>query len=119
VLRLSTVRSHGQYNTTIYNLDDRYRGVFGRRDVVFMNEDDLAERGLAHGDLVDIETAVPGAPPQRLAAMTAVAHDISRGSVAAYMPEANILVPLDWHDPQSGIPGYKSTPVRIVRSGAS
>ena len=60
VLRLVTLRSHDQYNTTIYALDDRYRGVFGRRDVLFMNEDDLAARGLEHGDLVDIETISAG-----------------------------------------------------------
>ncbi len=117
VLRLSTVRSHGQYNTTIYNLDDRYRGVFGRRDVVFMNRQDLADRGLAHGDLVDLESAAPDAAPRRLSGLTAIEHDISRGSVAAYMPEANVLVPLDWNDPQSGIPGYKSAPVRVSRAG--
>lgn len=119
VLRLSTIRSHGQYNTTIYNLDDRYRGVFGRRDVVFMNKQDLAERQIEHGDLVDLETAVLGAAPTRLSGLTAVEHDISRGSVAAYYPEANILVPLDWHDPQCGTPAYKSVPVRIVRAGAT
>lgn len=61
VLRLITLRSHDQYNTTIYALDDRYRGVFGRRDVLFMNEDDMAQSGLEHGDRVDIETALPGA----------------------------------------------------------
>lgn len=117
-LRLSTVRSHGQYNTTVYNLDDRYRGVFGRRDVVFMNKDDMAGLGIEHGDLVDMETALPGAPAARLANLTAVEHDISRGSVATYYPEANVLIPLGWADPQSGIPAYKSVPVRVLRAGA-
>ena len=60
VLRLITLRSHDQYNTTIYAPDDRYRGVFGRRDVLFMNEEDMAQSGLEHGDRVDIETALPG-----------------------------------------------------------
>src|SRR6201999_2059407 len=59
VLRLTTIRSHDQYNTTIYGNNDRYRGVFGRRDVVFMSREDLAERKLEHGDVVDILTALP------------------------------------------------------------
>ena len=115
VLRLVTLRSHDQYNTTIYALDDRYRGVFGRRDVLFMNEADLAACGLEHGDLVDIETAVPGRQ-HRLEKITAIAYDIAPGSVGAYYPEANVLVPLDYIDKESGTPSYKSTPVRVVRS---
>jgi molybdopterin-dependent oxidoreductase alpha subunit len=114
-LLLTTIRSHDQYNTTIYGLDDRYRGVFGRRDVVFMNEKDLAENNLEHGDLIDIETALPSFEHLRLNGFTAVAYDIARGSVAAYYPEANCLVPLSYQDKQSGTPSYKSIPVRITR----
>jgi molybdopterin-dependent oxidoreductase alpha subunit len=114
-LLLTTIRSHDQYNTTIYGLDDRYRGVFGRRDVVFMNEKDLAENNLEHGDLVDIETALQSFEHLRLNGFTAVAYDIARGSVAAYYPEANCLVPLSYQDKQSGTPSYKSIPVRITR----
>ncbi len=116
-LILTTIRSHDQYNTTIYGADDRYRGVFGRRDVVFMNEDDLAQLRIEHGDIVDIETALPGRADLRLNGFTAIAYDIARGSVAAYYPEANALVPLDHHDKQSGTPSYKSIPVRILRHG--
>jgi molybdopterin-dependent oxidoreductase alpha subunit len=116
-LILTTIRSHDQYNTTIYGLDDRYRGVFGRRDVVFMNEDDLSQHRLEHGDIVDIETVLPGCVGLRLNGVTAVAYDIARGSVAAYYPEANALVPLGYHDKQSGTPSYKSIPVRISRRG--
>jgi molybdopterin-dependent oxidoreductase alpha subunit len=116
VLTLTTIRSHDQYNTTIYGLDDRYRGVFGRRDVLFVNEEDLAARKLEHGDLVDVETALASGSPLRLVGLTAVAYDIARGSVAAYYPEANVLVPLTHHDEQSGTPSYKSVPVRISRS---
>lgn len=115
VLRLVTIRSHDQYNTTIYAMDDRYRGVFGRRDVLFMNEADLAARGLEHGDLVDIETITSGRP-LRFEKITAIEYDISAGSVAAYYPEANKLVPLDYIDEDSGTPSYKSVPVRVVRS---
>ena len=115
VLRLITLRSHDQYNTTIYAMDDRYRGVFGRRDVLFMNEADLSARGLEHGDLVDIETIVPGRK-LRLEKITAIAYNIAQGSVGAYYPEANVLVPLDYIDQESGTPSYKSVPVRVVRS---
>ncbi|OUM01015.1 FdhF/YdeP family oxidoreductase [Variovorax sp. JS1663] len=118
VLRLVTIRSHDQYNTTIYALDDRYRGVFGRRDVLFMSETDLAACGLEHGDLVDIETATPGRP-LRLEGITAIAYDIAPGSIAAYYPEANALVPLDYIDEESGTPSYKSVPVRVTRSAAA
>ena len=113
VLRLITLRSHDQYNTTIYALDDRYRGVFGRRDVLFMNEDDMAQSGLEHGDRVDIETALPGSV-QRLKDITVVAYNIAPGTVGAYYPEANVLVPLDYLDKDSGTPSYKSVPVRIT-----
>ena len=118
VLRLTTIRSHDQYNTTIYGLDDRYRGVFGRRDVVFINKDDLAAHNIQHGDAIDIETVLPSGMARRLSGFTAIAYNIARGSVAAYYPEANGLVPLDYHDPQSGTPSYKSVPVRIVRHAA-
>jgi len=113
LLKLTTIRSHDQYNTTIYGLDDRYRGVFGRRDVLFMNAGDLEARGLAHGETVEIETALASGRPRRLR-LTAIAHDIASGSVAAYYPEANDLVPLDYHDPRSGTPCYKSVPVRVA-----
>ncbi|MEL7941640.1 FdhF/YdeP family oxidoreductase [Pseudomonas delhiensis] len=115
VLRLVTIRSHDQYNTTIYAMDDRYRGVFGRRDVLFMNPDDLAARGLEHGDLVDIETITAGRK-LRYEKITAIEYKIAAGSVAAYYPEANRLVPLDYIDVDSGTPSYKSVPVRVMRS---
>jgi anaerobic selenocysteine-containing dehydrogenase len=118
-LRLTTIRSHDQYNTTIYGYDDRYRGVFGRRDVVFVNEQDLAACGIAHGDRIDIETTFGNAQELRLCGFTAVAYEIARGSIAAYYPEANALVPLDHHDPDSGTPSYKSVPVMIRPAGSA
>ncbi|WP_322045104.1 FdhF/YdeP family oxidoreductase [Paraburkholderia sp. J67] len=117
VLRLITIRSHDQYNTTIYAMDDRYRGVFGRRDVLFMNADDMATHGIEHGDLVDIETVTPGRVLQ-LKNITAIVYSIAKGSVAAYYPEANVLVPLDYFDKESGTPSYKSVPVHVVRSAS-
>ena len=104
-LTLTTIRSHDQYNTTIYGMNDRYRGIRGRRDVVFVNERDLARRGLKHGDLVDI-AALPdaGSKPgtREMHKLTAVAFNIAEGSIATYYPEANVLVALDHYDVKSG-----------------
>jgi len=119
VLVLTTVRSHDQYNTTIYGKNDRYRGVTGRRDVVFLNAADLAERGLEHGDLVDVEAVAAQdhtTQPRVLRGFVAVAHDIARGAAAAYYPEANGLVSLANFDAKSGTPSYKSVPIVIRRS---
>ncbi|CAN7666438.1 FdhF/YdeP family oxidoreductase [Caballeronia sp. LjRoot34] len=118
VLRLITLRSHDQYNTTIYAMDDRYRGVFGRRDVLFMNEGDMAAYGIEHGDAVDIETVTPGRQ-LRLKNLTAIIYNIAKGSVGAYYPEANVLVPLDYLDKESGTPSYKSIPVHVVRAATN
>ncbi|GAA5524667.1 protein YdeP [Microbulbifer aestuariivivens] len=118
ILRLMTLRSHDQYNTTIYSYDDRYRGVFGRRDVLFMSPQDLASHGLEHGDLVDVETALEGVT-MRYPGLTVISHDMAPGSVGAYYPEANCLVPRSFYDAQSGVPSYKSVPVRVSKSGAA
>src|SRR6202795_5006624 len=118
-LTLTTIRSHDQYNTTIYGMNDRYRGIRGRRDVVFVNERDLARRGLKHGDLVDIAVApdVGSKPGKRVMRnLTAVAFNIAEGSIATYYPEANVLVALDHYDIKSGTPSYKSTPVLLRAS---
>jgi molybdopterin-dependent oxidoreductase alpha subunit len=118
-LILTTIRSHDQYNTTLYGLNDRYRGIKGRRDVIFVNERDLSKRGLSHGDLVDVAVDDPadsGKSGRIMRGLTAVAHTIAEGSVAAYYPEANVLVALDHIDAKSGTPSYKSIPVQIRAS---
>ena len=115
-LVLTTLRSHDQYNTTIYGLDDRYRGVFGRRDVIFMNDRDLEARDLGDGDLVDIE-AIGAGGVKAVIGFTAVAYDIPRGSVAGYYPEMNQVIALADYDRKSGTPAYKGVPVKIRRSG--
>ncbi|MBY0382288.1 MAG: FdhF/YdeP family oxidoreductase [Xanthobacteraceae bacterium] len=117
ILTLTTIRSHDQYNTTMYGLNDRYRGITGRRDVVFVNEKDLARRGLQHGDIVDVIVA-DGQGSRVLRDQTAVAFHISEGSIAAYYPEANGLIALEKFDAKSGTPSYKSTPVTIRASQA-
>jgi molybdopterin-dependent oxidoreductase alpha subunit len=116
-LTMTTIRSHDQYNTSIYGFNDRYRGISGRRDVVFMNAADLEARGLKHGDRIDVESRMgtmgDGAGKHRVQGFIAVQYDIPRGSTAMYYPEGNCLVPLDSHDPKSGTPAYKSIPVTI------
>jgi anaerobic selenocysteine-containing dehydrogenase len=115
VLMLMTLRSHDQYNTTIYGLDDRYRGVFGRRDIVFMHEADLAAQGIVHGDLVDVTAVTAIARSHVVRGLTAIAFDIPRGCVAAYYPETNGLIALSHYDRRSGTPAYKGTPVRVAK----
>ena len=115
LLTLTTIRSHDQYNTTIYGFDDRYRGVSGRRDVVFMNRHDMQARGLESGDRIDVSSCMQGTPAaaRTVSGFIAVEYDLPRGSAAMYYPEGNRLVPLDSHDPQSGTPAYKSIPVTV------
>ena len=115
-LMLATIRSHDQYNTTICGLNDRYRGITGRRDVIFMHKDDLQARGLSHGDLVDVEAIADGedgGSTHVLRNLTAVEFEIARNSAAAYYPEANPLVAIGSYDARSGTPAYKSIPVRV------
>ena len=117
VLRLSTMRSHDQYNTTIYSLNDRYRSLFGRRDVVFMNARDIARAGLKDGALADVRALHPAADAGRrrvLRGLTVVEYPLPEGCCGAYYPEANGLVALNDHDPDALTPSYKSVPVRIV-----
>jgi molybdopterin-dependent oxidoreductase alpha subunit len=115
-LQLTTIRSHDQYNTTIYGLDDRYRGVFGGRMVVFMNKDDMADRQIEPDSLVELESVTDGGDVRRSASGFKVRpYDIPRGSVAAYYPETNGLLPLSYHDKKSKTPSAKSIPVIVKR----
>jgi molybdopterin-dependent oxidoreductase alpha subunit len=114
VLVLTTLRSHDQYNTTIYGLDDRYRGVFGRRDVIFMNHEDLAARGLSDGDRIDVQGGARSG--KAVKGFTAVAYDIPVGSVAGYYPEMNRVIALADYDHRSGTPAYKGVPVRVLKA---
>ena len=94
---LTTLRSHDQFNTTIYGLDDRYRGVYNGRRIVFMNPADIAENGWKQGDRLDITShfAAPDGEERRTAhRFLLIPYDIPRRCVAAYFPEANVLVPI-------------------------
>jgi molybdopterin-dependent oxidoreductase alpha subunit len=114
-LILQTVRSHDQYNTTVYGLDDRYRGIHGGRRVVFVNIDDLSERGLSDGDTVDL-ISVWSDGERYAKGFRAVAYPTPRGCAATYFPEANVLVPLDSTAVGSNTPTSKSIIVRIERA---
>ena len=113
MLRLATLRSHDQYNTTIYGLDDRYRGVFGSRMVVFMNEADMQARGIVEGDSVEIEALAEDGKRRVVGGFRAKLHSIPPGSIGAYYPETNPLLPLAYHDVKSGTPAAKSIPVLV------
>jgi formate dehydrogenase major subunit len=113
VLRLATLRSHNQYNTTIYGLDDRYRGVFGGRMVVFMNEIDMKERGIAPDALVEIESLADDGQRRMVRGFKVLPYSIPRGSIGAYYPETNPLLPRAYHDLKSKTPAAKSIPVLV------
>jgi molybdopterin-dependent oxidoreductase alpha subunit len=111
-LLLQTVRSHDQYNTTVYGLDDRYRGVRGGRRVVFVHPEDVAELGLTDGATVDLVSEWFDGD-RRAPGFRVVAYPTARGCAAAYFPEANVLVPLDSTAAGSNTPTSKSIIIRL------
>lgn len=115
---LQTLRSHDQYNTTIYGLDDRYRGVYGQREVLFIHPDDMAGLGFVAGDDVDIETLWNDGITRKVFNFKLVPYNIPQGNLAAYYPETNPLVPLSSFGDGSGTPTSKSVPVKITLSAA-
>ncbi|MEO8828279.1 FdhF/YdeP family oxidoreductase [Lapillicoccus sp.] len=116
-LLMQTLRSHDQYNTTIYGLEDRYRGISGGRRVVFVNELDITDLGLHDGQLVDLVSEWNDGSERCVAAFRIVAYDTPRGTAAAYYPETNPLVPLDSTAIGSNCPTSKSIIVRLVQRG--
>jgi molybdopterin-dependent oxidoreductase alpha subunit len=109
-LLMMTIRSHDQYNTTVYGTDDRYRGMRGGRRIVLMNADDVSELGLRDGDVVDLTSHFAG--EERTARrFVVVVHRIPRGCCATYFPEANVLVPLGAVARKSNTPASKSVVV--------
>ena len=113
MLRLATIRSHEQFNTTIYSNSDRYRGVYDDRMVVFMNQDDMDARGIAAEAPVEMETISTDGRHRLLGGLKALPYPVPRGSVAAYYPETNGLLPLNHHDSLSKTPAAKSIPVLV------
>ncbi|WP_418956445.1 FdhF/YdeP family oxidoreductase [Streptomyces tritici] len=115
-LLLQTLRSHDQYNTTIYGLDDRYRGIKGGRRVVLVHPEDAAELGLADGAYTDLVSEWHDGVERRAPGFRVVHYPTARGCAAAYYPETNVLVPLDSTADISNTPASKSVIVRLEQS---
>ncbi|WKK70792.1 molybdopterin dinucleotide binding domain-containing protein [Rathayibacter oskolensis] len=112
-LLLQTLRSHDQFNTTIYGKDDRYRGIHDGRRVVFVHAADIAALGFADGAMVDLVSEWQDGVERRAEAFRVVAYDTPRGCAAAYYPETNVLVPLDSTARVSNTPTSKSVVIRL------
>ena len=115
VLTLQTLRSHDQYNTSIYGMDDRYRGVFGERKVLFINTIDMKKQSLKNGELVKIKTISNDNVERSVSNFKIVEYSIPEGCAAAYYPETNPLVPLESTADGCGTPTYKSIAVSIEK----
>ena len=114
---MMTIRSHDQYNTTVYGLDDRYRGIKDARRVVLMNGEDMEDAGISQGSTVDISSHFDGTTRES-ELWRVVQYDIPRGNVATYFPEANSLIPLGSVAEGSNTPTSKSICVSVAPSGS-
>jgi anaerobic selenocysteine-containing dehydrogenase len=111
---MMTIRSHDQFNTTIYGLNDRYRGVFNERRVIFMNEKDANTEGVKQGDVVDLYSHYKGIE-RKAERFIVVLYDIPQGNVATYFPETNTLIPFDEYADKSFTPVSKSVIITMKR----
>ena len=116
VLRMMTLRSNDQFNTTVYGYSDRFRGIEGTRDVVLINRDDIDRLGLSEGETVCLRTASSDNVKRELSGLRVTPYDIPAGCIATYYPEANVLMPI-WHYAEgSKVPAAKSIPVEIIKA---
>lgn len=115
-LILQTLRSHDQYNTTIYSYNDRYRGIHGKRDIVFMNPDDIARLGFNAGDHVDIVSLWNDNRTRRIHGFEIIPYDLPAGQCAAYYPETNPLVPLESFGDKTYTPTSKFIAIKLEQS---
>ncbi|TAE79312.1 MAG: hypothetical protein EAY81_11440, partial [Bacteroidetes bacterium] len=113
-LMMMTIRTHDQFNTTIYGLDDRYRGIYNERRVVLMNERDMAKQGLQHGDLVDIYNYHGGSTRVARKFMV-IQYNIPEQCTATYFPETNVLVPIDSVAEKSNTPTSKFVVIALKK----
>ena len=112
VLRLITLRSNDQFNTTVYGYDDRFRGIYGSRMIVMMNRDDMLRLGIVHEAEIELTTAADDGVHRNVSGLKALEYDIPPGNCAAYFPECNPLIPLWQFAEESKTPAAKSVPVR-------
>jgi len=112
---LVTLRSHDQFNTTVYGYSDRLRGIEGTRMVVLMRPDEILAAGLAEGESVTLVTDAADGIRRSVSGLTVTPYDLPKGCLAGYFPELNTLVPLNHHDRLSKTPAAKGVPVRIER----
>ncbi|MFV3403243.1 FdhF/YdeP family oxidoreductase [Pseudomonas sp. NY15463] len=117
-LILQTLRSHDQYNTTLYGLDDRYRGVFGLREVVFVNPADIRRLGFEPGEQVDLVSLWEDGVERRVSGFRLVAYDVPEGQAAAYYPETNPLVPLESYGDGTYTPTSKFVAIKLHKAQA-
>ncbi len=119
VLRLITLRSNDQFNTTIYGYDDRLRGIDGTREVLLLNPADQARLGVRDGDIVTLASAAGDGITREVPGLRVTTYELPDGCCAAYYPECNPVIPLAHHAEQSKVPAAKSVPVRLVRAGSA
>jgi anaerobic selenocysteine-containing dehydrogenase len=117
LFRLITLRSNDQFNTTVYGYSDRFRGVEGTREVLFINPRDMQALGLRAGALVSLVGVSTEDTVRRMDNLRVVPYDIPPGCVGAYYPECNGLIAVSHHAQESHVPAAKSVPVRIELSG--
>jgi anaerobic selenocysteine-containing dehydrogenase len=114
LLRLMTLRSNDQFNTTIYGYEDRLRDVSGTRDIVFMHPADIAQFGLSDGEVIGLTTQADDGILREKRGLKVFPYNVPRGCIGAYYPECNVLIPLSHHAEESKVPAGKSVPVRIT-----
>ena len=117
-LRLMTTRGDSQFNTTVYSLDDRFRGVYHTRDVLLMNQADMTRLGLIENDAVTAITVAKDDVLRELGGLRVHAFDIPAGCVMGYYPECNRLIPVSHHAKRSKVPAAKAVPVRLRKMAA-
>ncbi|MBX9721966.1 MAG: hypothetical protein K2X81_11265, partial [Candidatus Obscuribacterales bacterium] len=117
-LVMSTMRSHDQFNTTVYSDNDRYRGVKGLRNLLLMNENDMADRGLNQFDLIDITSFAKDGTTRTVKEFRAVKYNIPTGCASGYMPELNVLCPIGDYSAQSDQPMMKQIIIEVVATAA-
>ncbi|MFI4965983.1 MAG: FdhF/YdeP family oxidoreductase [Caulobacterales bacterium] len=114
LFRLVTLRSNDQFNTTVYGYEDRFRGVSGTRDVLFINPADMRRLGLSEGQAVGLKTQADDGVERSMSGLRATAYDIPEGCLGAYYPECNRLIPVGHYARESKTPAAKSVPVRFL-----